>query len=61
MPVKQVDVKYKLVKVSSNPKTATKQLHSIGSPSKALVDLGTPVCPEISPSSSVSTPSSSQG
>ena len=61
MPVKQVDVKYELVKVSSNPKVATKQLESIGSPSKALVDLGTPVYPDFSPSSSVSTPSSSQG
>ena len=38
MPVKQVDVKYEPVKVSSNPKVATQQLQSVGSPSKALVD-----------------------
>ena len=61
MPVKQVDVKYELVKVSSNPKVATEQLESVGSPSKALVDLETPVCPDFSPSFSVLTPNSSQG
>ena len=57
-PVK--NLKDQPLRVSSNPKIATRQLESMGSPSKALVDLGTPVSADFSPSSSVSMPNSSQ-